>query len=900
MSSGGGAPSKTTQTQELPAWAKPYAKDVLAKGSALTDINTNPYVNYGGERLAGFSGLQNQSFQDARGLNYNPVGQQYTGQNVSQYMNPYLQGALDPQLREAATAGMMAQNMNAAKAVGMGAFGGTRGALQQSLTEKNTLQNMADINARGYSDAFNQAAGMFNTDQARRIQEAQFGSQYGMDAAKLRNTFGEQQQTQQQKASDIAYQNFLDQQNYPYKQLSFMSDLIKNPAIGSTSQRQMYENNSGNTLATLGGLGALGKGAGLFKEGGVVEYAEGGDITSYVKRLSDAQLADALRRAQQEQDQERIMALVAEMRYRQEVRGAQALPPPEAQPMEQGLAALPAGPMPQMASGGIVAFAEGDAVKGDPKEQYRAYALERAKALGLDPALVDSIFQTESGYNPNAKNPTSSATGIGQLIKQTGRSLGLKDEEFTDPYKNIDASLQFMSTLNKKYGGDPAKIAMAYHDGETVADKHLRANKGTIVPEQLKPAAQGYLDKVVGALIPNAYAEETPPAPQAAAQAPASMNAVDRIPVGGNGQAPVNPRASQGRFASGLQDASEFISGTLKIPPFIPAVGVVGQGAGAVNKAAQAATAAEKAAAQAAAKIQNVRLAAPVPAGTPVMDKIRTGLGSINAANQDKAAALNLANTATRAKLAQAEAGALKDVATQGTAYANQVASRLGAVGAGANAVRGLGGVSAAAPVAAAPAMPVAPVIPADLGKEDKKDIIAAAKEAVPPAAKKGSGFTNEDWLMLGLNMLAKNTGRKGFGQVLGEAGLPTLMSKKEREKAEREQESQGYVDKYRQSQAALNEAQAGLAGAQAEYFGEARKIREAEAAVEKAFNNWIDAAKLNPTGKFDLTPEVRQEAYDRILRETYKRFNIPLPAGIGPVGAPAAIPENAKVTRVG
>jgi hypothetical protein len=196
--------------------------------------------------------------------------------------------------------------------------------------------------------------------------------------------------------------------------------------------------------------------------------------------------------------------------------------------------------------------------------------------------------------------------------------------------------------------------------------------------------------------------------------------------------------------------------------------------------------------------------------------------------------------------------------------------------------------------------MPVAPVIPADLGKEDKKDIIAAAKEAVPPAAKKGSGFTNEDWLMLGLNMLAKNTGRKGFGQVLGEAGLPTLMSKKEREKAEREQESQGYVDKYRQSQAALNEAQAGLAGAQAEYFGEARKIREAEAAVEKAFNNWIDAAKLNPTGKFDLTPEVRQEAYDRILRETYKRFNIPLPAGIGPVGAPAAIPENAKVTRVG
>ena len=40
--SGGGAPSKTTQTAELPAWARGYAKDVLAKGSALTDINSNP------------------------------------------------------------------------------------------------------------------------------------------------------------------------------------------------------------------------------------------------------------------------------------------------------------------------------------------------------------------------------------------------------------------------------------------------------------------------------------------------------------------------------------------------------------------------------------------------------------------------------------------------------------------------------------------------------------------------------------------------------------------------------------------------------------------------------------------------------------------------------------------
>jgi len=28
---------------ELPEWAKPYAKDIMAKGQALTDVNQNPY-----------------------------------------------------------------------------------------------------------------------------------------------------------------------------------------------------------------------------------------------------------------------------------------------------------------------------------------------------------------------------------------------------------------------------------------------------------------------------------------------------------------------------------------------------------------------------------------------------------------------------------------------------------------------------------------------------------------------------------------------------------------------------------------------------------------------------------------------------------------------------------------
>ena len=54
--SGGG--STTVQSSEPPEWVKGYAKDVLGRSSALTDINANPYQKYPDERIAGFGDLQ--------------------------------------------------------------------------------------------------------------------------------------------------------------------------------------------------------------------------------------------------------------------------------------------------------------------------------------------------------------------------------------------------------------------------------------------------------------------------------------------------------------------------------------------------------------------------------------------------------------------------------------------------------------------------------------------------------------------------------------------------------------------------------------------------------------------------------------------------------------------------
>lgn len=170
-----------------------------------------------------------------------------------------------------------------------------------------------------------------------------------------------------------------------------------------------------------------------------------------------------------------------------------------AQPMpeDQGIATLPAPNMQNMAGGGIVAFDDGGEVPGyaggvftgpGTPEDYRAYAMQRAAKLGLNPVFVDRIFKIESGYDPLAKSGSGS-TGIGQLVKSTARYYGLKtgkQDERLNPIMNINASLAHMVDLNKKYKGDPELIAVAYNQGEPTLDAHLRKNGGNLVPENLQ------------------------------------------------------------------------------------------------------------------------------------------------------------------------------------------------------------------------------------------------------------------------------------------------------------------------------------------------------------------------------------------------------------------------------
>jgi hypothetical protein len=184
----------TGTEQNLSNWVGPYATQMMGQAQALANT---PYQAYTGPLTAGASDLQNQAFSGAANLapnggmatdfaqragnvSYTPTTNSFDATQAQTYMNPYLQASLEPQLAEARRASdIMAQQNNAAMTKA-GAFGGGRQAILTSENQRNLGSNLANITGQGYNTAYTNAMSQFNADQARKMQENQFGANLGL------------------------------------------------------------------------------------------------------------------------------------------------------------------------------------------------------------------------------------------------------------------------------------------------------------------------------------------------------------------------------------------------------------------------------------------------------------------------------------------------------------------------------------------------------------------------------------------------------------------------------------------------------------------------------------------------------------------------------------------------
>lgn len=333
---GGSNPTSQTTTNNIVApYAAPYAQTLLGQAGALTDLtNTNnKYQPFGGEQVAGFSDLQNQSFNASKNMGTAPqlgtasnmaanagqgaagygamgaqagmsYGMNATNPNAVQaYMNPYLQASLAPQMQMLAEQQGMQQQANQGQAVQAGAFGGSRMGIQNAQQNQANQLAMSNLVGQGYNQAFNNAnqnmqqaaalgmqganAGIAgqaaqNTAAANlaNIGQTQYGQQMGI--INQNNQLGAQQQQYQQNLDTAAYQNFQNEKQYPYQQLGFMSNILQGLPI-SGSQQSVYSNPSPISIAA--GLGTAALGATKLNTGGQIKYAKGGLVALSLHKM---------------------------------------------------------------------------------------------------------------------------------------------------------------------------------------------------------------------------------------------------------------------------------------------------------------------------------------------------------------------------------------------------------------------------------------------------------------------------------------------------------------------------------------------------------------------------------------------------------------------------------------
>jgi len=121
--------------------------------------------------------LQNFQMGDAQQLSTQDFNSPGT---ASQFMNPYLQQSLEPQIAEAQRQSGIQRAGIQSQATQQGAFGGGRQAIMESENNRNLGNNVSNIVGQGYNNAFNQAQNQFNTQQQRDLQAQQGNQQAGL------------------------------------------------------------------------------------------------------------------------------------------------------------------------------------------------------------------------------------------------------------------------------------------------------------------------------------------------------------------------------------------------------------------------------------------------------------------------------------------------------------------------------------------------------------------------------------------------------------------------------------------------------------------------------------------------------------------------------------------------
>jgi len=276
-----------TSESTVSSWAGPYVTNMLGRAQAVAD---EPYQVYGGPMTAGESGLQSKVFQGLGNLSFpGNLGQSFsstgayqapnlnmgayntqpigTGQQpasgiaglpqapqqpqqpqgiASQYMNPYLQAVLDPQMAELRRQNDITNMQANAKLTGAGAYGGGRQAIMNAENNRNLMQEMNKTVGQGYASAYDKGMGQFNIEQGQ-----------AKDLVNMLANAGGQQRGIEQEGITADYNEFLAQRDDPMKKTQYLQSMLQGIPYQTITNSPLPKSGMGQLTEIVGSLPGL-------------------------------------------------------------------------------------------------------------------------------------------------------------------------------------------------------------------------------------------------------------------------------------------------------------------------------------------------------------------------------------------------------------------------------------------------------------------------------------------------------------------------------------------------------------------------------------------------------------------------------------------------------------------
>ena len=275
----------TVATSEFPKELAPFIKDILEKAQSMQQGAS--YQPYTGAQIAPFNALEKDAMTgleaQTRGLAGTDVanasqyftgaksaieglGQQFTGDTVQQFMNPYQQAVTDQAKLKATEDYEAQQNVLSANAIKNQPFGGSRQAITEGMAQGDYLDRLSNIQERGLAAGFTQGRAGFEAQKGRELQMANqlmgMGATVPQQAYRdlgIRQQIGETQRSQDQMALDLGTKQFMEEREFPTRALQEYSATVRGfpfqPSTYQTTTNYQPSPGIGQQLVNLAGQG---------------------------------------------------------------------------------------------------------------------------------------------------------------------------------------------------------------------------------------------------------------------------------------------------------------------------------------------------------------------------------------------------------------------------------------------------------------------------------------------------------------------------------------------------------------------------------------------------------------------------------------------------------------------